>query len=53
MPRDDDAFMEELRFRVEVMRQQKKPDLRGLLPEQLIRSAIPTNQNPKPFGEKR
>jgi hypothetical protein len=52
MQHDDDPFMQELRFRVEVMRRQKKPDLRDLLPPQLIRSAIPTNQSPKPFGHK-
>jgi len=51
VPHDDDPFMQELRFRVEVMRRQKKPDLRDLLPAQLIRSAVPTNQSPKPFGK--
>lgn len=53
MQHDNDALMRELRQRVELMRRQTPPDLRGILPPQLIRSAIPTNQNPGPFGHKR
>lgn len=51
MQHDDDGFMRELRRRYEEAMREPRPDLRDLLPEQLIRSAIPTDKNPKPFGD--
>ncbi len=52
MQHDDDDFMRELRFRVNVMREQKPPDLRGLLPPQLLRSAMRTNRRSTLFGKR-
>ena len=50
--REDDAFIRELRRRYEEAMREPRPDLRELLPKELIKSATPTDKNPKPFGGK-